>query len=47
MSPEALEVKFLANCAYGGWNSDRSTRALALLRELPAERRVDLTALRD
>ena len=47
MSPEALEVKFLANCAYGGWNSDRSTRALALLRALPAERRVDLTAVRD
>src|SRR5947207_15964956 len=47
MSPEALEAKFVANCAYGGWDSIRSKSALALLRALPLERRVELTALRN
>src|SRR5438034_2947795 len=46
MSDEALEAKFIANCAYGGWDADRTRRALALLRELRAAQRVDLGELR-
>jgi len=46
MSAEALEQKFMANCAYGGWSKDRAASALALLRELRAAPKVDLAALR-
>jgi 2-methylcitrate dehydratase PrpD len=46
MSPEALEAKFVANCKYGGWDSERTAAALAVLRGLAAAPRVDLTALR-
>jgi len=46
MSAEALESKFIANCAYGGWNADRAGNALAVLRGLRAAPRVDLAALR-
>jgi 2-methylcitrate dehydratase PrpD len=46
MSAEALESKFIANCAYGGWNADRARNALAVLRGLRAGPRVDLAALR-
>ena len=46
MSPEALEAKFIANCAYGGWNEIRARRALAVLRSLPDASPVDLAELR-
>jgi 2-methylcitrate dehydratase PrpD len=46
MSAEALEAKFIANCAYGGWDIDRARDALAVLRALRAAQRVDLCALR-
>jgi 2-methylcitrate dehydratase PrpD len=46
MSAEALEVKFIANCAYGGWSADRARSALAVLRGLRAATSVDLAALR-
>ena len=46
MSAEALESKFIANCAYGGWSTDRARNALAVLRGLRAAPRVDLAALR-
>jgi hypothetical protein len=46
MSAEALESKFTANCAYGGWSEDRTRNALAALRGLRAAPRVDLVALR-
>ena len=47
MSAEALEAKFIANCTYGGWDTDRARSALALLRALRVAPRVDLTELRD
>ena len=34
MSPATLEAKFLANCAYGGWDEQRARRALGVLRGL-------------
>src|SRR4029453_17583728 len=46
MSAEALESKFIANCAYGGWSADRARSALAVLRGLRAATSVDLAALR-
>jgi len=46
MSPAALESKFLANCAYGGWDEQRARRALDVLRGLRAAPRVALDALR-
>jgi len=46
MSAQALEAKFVANCAYGGWDTDRARGALSVLRGLVAAPRVDLTALR-
>jgi 2-methylcitrate dehydratase PrpD len=46
MSAEALEAKFLANCAYGGWDANRARGALAVLRKLPVTPRVDLSELR-
>jgi hypothetical protein len=46
MSPAALESKFLANCAYGGWDEPRARRALDVLRGLRAAPRVALDALR-
>jgi hypothetical protein len=46
MSPAALESKFLANCAYGGWDEPRARRALDALRGLRAAPRVALDALR-
>ena len=46
MSAEALEQKFVANCAYGGWDAPRARRALAVLRGLRAASRVDLAELR-
>src|SRR5438552_5306638 len=42
MSAEALELKFTANCAYGGWRDDRALAALALLRGLREASSVDL-----
>ena len=46
MSAEALEAKFAANCAYGGWDADRARGALAVLRALRTVPQVDLSALR-
>jgi 2-methylcitrate dehydratase PrpD len=46
MSPAALESKFLANCAYGGWDEQRARRALDVLLGLRAVQRVALDALR-
>jgi 2-methylcitrate dehydratase PrpD len=46
MSAEALEAKFLANCAYGGWSADRARIALAVLKTLRAAPTVDVVALR-
>jgi 2-methylcitrate dehydratase PrpD len=46
MSPAALESKFLANCAYGGWDAPRARRALDVLRGLRAAPRAALDALR-
>ena len=46
MSAEALEAKFLANCAYGGWPRDRARSALDLLRGMRDAPKVDLLALR-
>jgi len=46
MSAEALEAKFAANCAYGGWDANRARGALAVLRVLRTVPRVDLSALR-
>jgi 2-methylcitrate dehydratase PrpD len=46
MSTEALEAKFVANCAYGGWSSERARDALAVLRGVRAAPRVDLAVLR-
>jgi len=46
MSAEALEQKFMANCAYGGWSKDRAASALAVLRGLRATPKVELSALR-
>ena len=46
MSAEALEEKFIANCAYGGWNEIRRRRALAVLRSLRDASSVDLSELR-
>ena len=46
MSADALEQKFMANCAYGGWTRDRAVNALAVLRGLRAARKVELAALR-
>ena len=46
MSAEALESKFTANCAYGGWSDDRALAALAVLRGLREASSVDLAVLR-
>jgi 2-methylcitrate dehydratase PrpD len=46
MSAEALEAKFIANCIYGGWDSNRARSALATLRGLRAAPAIDLTTLR-
>jgi 2-methylcitrate dehydratase PrpD len=46
MSPAALESKFLANCAYGGWDEPSARRALDVLRGLRAAPRVALDTLR-
>jgi 2-methylcitrate dehydratase PrpD len=46
MSPATLEVKFLANCAYGGWDEPRARHALGVLRGLRTAPRVALDALR-
>jgi 2-methylcitrate dehydratase PrpD len=46
MSAEALEAKFIANCAYGGWSIDRAHSALAMLRALRDAQRIELGALR-
>lgn len=46
MSSEAIEEKFMANCAYGGWSADRARKALAVLRALRTAPRVDAVALR-
>jgi 2-methylcitrate dehydratase PrpD len=46
MSAEALETKFLANCAYGGWSKERTVTALAALRGLFSSPAIDLSPLR-
>ena len=46
MSREALERKFVANCAYGGWEAARARGALDLLRGLGDAQLVDLAPLR-
>src|SRR5262249_36124226 len=46
LSADALESKFTANCAYGGWSKDRALGALAMLRSLLAAPSVELIALR-
>ena len=46
MSAAALEAKFIANCTYGGWDTDRARKALVVLHALRTAPRVDLTTLR-
>ena len=46
MSTGDLEAKFMANCAYGGWNETRARSALAALRRLRTAPTVNLDALR-
>lgn len=46
MSAAALEEKFRANCAHGGWNAAQSNTALAALRAVRTSLRVDLGCLR-
>ena len=46
VSSAALEAKFVANCAYGGWDADRAHGALVVLRGLRVAPRVDLVELR-
>ena len=46
MSAATLEAKFLANCAYGGWDEPRARRALDVLRGLRSAPRMALDALR-
>jgi 2-methylcitrate dehydratase PrpD len=46
MSAAALEAKFVANCRYGGWTTDRATQVLRTLRSLRAAPRIDLDMLR-
>ena len=46
MSKEALEAKFVANCAYGGWTKERAVGALAALRGVFSSPVVDLSTLR-
>jgi len=46
VSPAALEAKFMANCAYGGWTASRAHEALEALRSLRAAQRVDFRAWR-
>jgi hypothetical protein len=46
LSPAALESKFLANVACGGWDEPRARRALDALRGMRAAPRVALGALR-
>jgi 2-methylcitrate dehydratase PrpD len=46
LSAEALESKFMANCAYGGWGEDRSRAALGVLRALRTAHKLDLGSLR-
>jgi len=46
MSGDALQAKFVANCAYGGWDTRRTRDALAALAALRASPRVDAGVLR-
>jgi len=46
MSTDALEAKFRANCAYGGWTDETTHAALAVLRDLGSASTIDLRALR-
>ena len=46
LGPAALEQKFFANCAHGGWDLALATRALAQLRGLQTSARVELSVLR-
>src|SRR5207244_8293267 len=45
MSAEALESKFIANCAYGVWSTDRARNVLDVLRVLRAAHRFRLGAV--
>ena len=47
MSSAALESKFIANCAYGGWDASRAHGVLAVLRALPTAACVNLSTLRE
>ena len=46
MSPAALEEKFRANCAYGGWSGGQTDAALVVLRGLRDAPKIDLSHLR-
>jgi len=46
MSAKDLEAKFMASCAYGGWNEARAQRALAALRRLRDAPKLVLDELR-
>jgi 2-methylcitrate dehydratase PrpD len=46
MSSAALESKFIANCAYGGWDASRAHGVLAVLRALATAASVNLSTLR-
>ena len=46
LSAEALEAKFVANCAYGGWSRERAAWVLAALKALRAAPRIQLDFLR-
>jgi 2-methylcitrate dehydratase PrpD len=46
LSAAALEAKFVANCRYGGWSTDRAAEALVLLKTLRGASRIELDRLR-
>jgi 2-methylcitrate dehydratase PrpD len=45
LTPADIEEKFVLNARHGGWDAQRSARALALLRTLYSGR-IDLSSLR-
>ena len=46
MSLAALEERFRANCAYGGWSGEQTDAALVVLRGLRDAPKIDLSHLR-
>jgi len=46
MSTAALEAKFAANCAFGGWDANRARGVVDVLRALHRVPRLDLSTMR-